>query len=168
MAVRSTPCVEDVEALPLGVVARALIVGKIDRPFELERFGIHVRATASGALNPRAILLVRQRGNIAAKGFLQAQSILLPALVFRAPLEWLIEITESFVRIEIDSHGAKVGVLRVDTVARTLRRGKHKRARPSIFDRTPGTGLDCWWQTKARRKGTLPNNERFRETVSVG
>jgi hypothetical protein len=69
VAVRSTPCVEDVEAVLLGLVACAPSVGKIHRPFELERFGIHVRATASGALDPRAILLVRQRGNITAKEF---------------------------------------------------------------------------------------------------
>jgi hypothetical protein len=69
VAVRSTPCVEDVEAVLLGVVACALSVGKVHRPFELERFGIYVRATASGALDSRAIVLVRQRGYVAAKGF---------------------------------------------------------------------------------------------------
>jgi hypothetical protein len=125
VAVGSTRCVHRGEAGLLGVVAHPLSIGKIERPFKIERLGIHVRQTASRARCPRAILLERQRCDITAHGVTQTLPILLPTCIFRAHLEWLSEVTEAFIGIKINRHRRNVEAWRVAVVAWLLQRGKH-------------------------------------------
>ena len=117
MAVRSARWVRRFETGLLGVVAHSFIIGEIHRAFEIERLAIHVRETASRARRPCAILLERQRCDIALHGVVQTLMVVLPASIFCGHLERLREVTDPLVSIKINRQRRNIeacGVAAVD------------------------------------------------------
>jgi hypothetical protein len=99
-------------------------IGEIERPPEVERLCIHVRQTASRTRCSSAKLLERQWCDTTSHGLTQSLPILLSACIFRAHREWLIEVADVLVGIQIYRHRRNVEGRSVAAFARLPRLGE--------------------------------------------
>ena len=105
------------EAGLLRLVELPFAVGQVHGALELERFGIQIWATASGAGCASAVLLKGQRGDIATHRVPQVLAISLSAFIFGTDLEWCCKAAELLVGIGINGHRANVDGFGIGSIA---------------------------------------------------